>query len=115
MTIAWGKGSLFAVAIEDAPDRIILGHRFQCRVDTKTLEGIYGLELDEEYAFAEYSAYLDEYGVEALTQYTADQAIPQAVDKTMPAELIPHCSEIVDSFEMFCRRARTSNPATDTP
>jgi hypothetical protein len=113
MTIAWGKGSLFSVAIKDAPDLIILGHRFQCRVETKTLEGIYGLELDEEFSFTDYSEYMDEHGIEALTPYTSDEAILQAIDPTLPSELIPHCPEIVDSFQMFCRRARAGNSTTD--
>ena len=106
MTIAWGKGSLFSVAIQDEPDRIILGHRFQIRVDTKTLDGIYGLEMDEEYTYQQYGDYMNENGIEALTPFTSDEAVLQAIDKTLPSELIPHCPEIVDSFQMFCRRAR---------
>lgn len=113
MTTAWGKGSLFSIAIKDAPGRIVLGHRFQCRTEFKTLEGIYGLELDEQFTFDQYSAYLDEYGFEALYPYCSDQAILQALDTTKPAELGEHCPEIVDSFKMFCRRARAGNSTTD--
>lgn len=115
MTIAWGKRFLFSIGIADEPDRVILGHQFQCRVQDKTLEGIYGVELDSRYTFAEYSNHLNEHGFDVLYSFAENKKVVQALGPTMPAELIPHCPEILYSFEMFCRRARTGNPATDTP
>lgn len=115
MTIAWGNGGLFRATLDDGSYLLLLGHQFQCRTEDKVLNAIYGLELDPEYSYEQYAEHMNEYGFDELHYYTDTDPVIQAIEGTKPSELLPFEQTIVDSFQMFSKRARTSNPAANPP